>query len=118
MWFPLRRNPHDVVAAGLQVLYSEHVPQGQEWRIERLAYEGDTATSSGETRARVYIDGHGYNHYLHEQDGPTADALYVITEPFTLAAGERAALEWDEAQADTRLRMYLTGHFRFVDKDD
>ncbi len=107
---------NDFASAGLQTLFSRYVPAGQVWHIERVTFEGDKATSSGETRARLYITERGQTVYLHEQDGPTAKALYEITEPFTMIEGERLALEWDQGQATTRLKMGIIGSIEFVER--
>lgn len=115
--YPFRDHKRQTFAdAGLATLYSERVPEGQIWRIERWAYEADKATSGGNTRARVYVDGHGAKMYASEQDAPAADTLYWNDEPITLWPGERLALEWDQAQAATVVQMYLHGVARLVDE--
>ncbi len=97
-------------AAGLATLRSNQVEPDTIWRIERLSFEGDTVTSSGNTRARVYIDGHGYKLHIAEQRAPGADVLYWIPNAFSVLPGERVALEWDQAQADTVLEMHMIGY--------
>ncbi len=102
--------------AALATLYSNEVPPGQIWHIERWAYEGDKITSGGNTRARMYVDGHGAKMYVDEQDAPAADTLYKGVDPLTLWPGERLALEWDQAQAATILQMYLHGVARLEEE--
>ena len=98
-------------SAGLVTLQSEPVPDDQIWCIQRAAWEIDKATSGGNTRCRRYIDGHGYKHYLSEEDAPTANALYWDADPVWLTPGEMMSLDIDEAQADTVALMSLTGYF-------
>ena len=98
-------------AAGLATLYSDFIPEGQLWCIQRLVVEGNLATSGGNTRCRVLIDGHGYKHHLAEQDAPSADTLYWIQDPFWLVPRERIAIEWDQAQANTTLEAFGTGYW-------
>lgn len=105
----------DFASAGLQTLFTRYVPGGQTWHVQRVTYEGDKTTSGGSTRARLYITGRGQTVYLDEQDAPAANTLYKLPEPFTLLTGERLALEWDEGQATTRLKMALIGSIDVMD---
>jgi len=90
------------------------VPEGQTWHITRLAFEGNLATSGGNTRARYYIDGHGDKLYLGEQNNPVANVLYWDPDPIDLVQGEFLVLEWDQAQASTTLNLYLIGTVEFT----
>jgi len=103
-----------IADAGLASLPSNKVPEGQTWHITRLAFEGSSVTSGGNTRARYYIDGHGDKLYLGEQDAPAADTLYKDPDPIDLLPGESLVLEWDQAQASTTLQMQLTGEIIFT----
>lgn len=98
-------------SAELQTLYSRRVAQDKIHCIQQIAWEIDKTTSGGNTRVRLFIAGHGYNHYLEEQDGPTASQLYTYTEPVWLIPGERLAIEIDQGQADTTAEMHLTGYW-------
>ena len=100
-----------VSAAGLATIQSEVVPHDQVWCIQRLTIEGSLVPSGGNTRCRLYIDGHGYKHYLSEQDAPVAGALYWYDDPVWLIPGERIAVDWDQAQADTTLELIATGYW-------
>lgn len=99
-------------SAGLASLYSDIVPPGQLWCIQLLSVEGDLTTSGGNTRCRVYIDGHGYKHYVSEQDGPSASTLYWRAEPFWMVPGERLVAEWDQAQINTTVEMLAMGYWK------
>lgn len=98
-------------SAGLQTLYSDYVEQGKIYCVQQVAWEIDKATFGGNTRARLYIDGHGYEHNIEEQDAPAADTLYTFQEPLWLIPGERLAIDIDQAQADTTAEMCLTGYW-------
>lgn len=98
-------------SAALQMLLSDRVPPDQIWCLQQIAWEIDKATSGGNTRCRLYIDGHGYKHNLAEQDGPTANALYTYTKIVHLGPGERLALDIDQAQASTTAELCGTGYW-------
>ncbi|GAI46494.1 unnamed protein product [marine sediment metagenome] len=99
------------VAAALQTLLSEFVESGKIYCIQQAAWEIDTATALGNTRCRLYIEGHGYKHYLAEQDDPTAGKLYWYKEPVWLVPRERLALEIDHAAVNTTAEMHMTGYW-------
>lgn len=99
-------------AAGLATLYSDTVPADEIWCIQWLAFEGNLATSGGNTRARYYADRFGVKTYLGEQSPPAADKLYWDTDGIYLHPGERLALEWDQAQNATTLKMWLRGYVK------
>ena len=105
------RAKEEFSTAGLQTLKSERVDPEKIYRVEQVTWEIDKTTSGGNTRVRLFIDGHGYNHYLEEQDGPTANQLYTYSEPFSLIPGESLAIEIDQGQADTTAEMHLTGYW-------
>lgn len=98
-------------SAGLRTLYSERVEPGKMWCVDHTAWEIDKATSGGNTRCRLYIDGHGYKHNIEEQDAPAADTLYTYADPIWLIPGERLALDIDQAQASTTAEMVMTGYW-------
>lgn len=99
-----------IASAGLATLYSATVPPDEVWCIQRFSFEGNLATASGNTRARYYADRSGARTPLGEQDAPVADTLYWDKDPFWLRPGERLALEWDQAQASTTLKMWIRGY--------
>lgn len=98
-------------SAALQTLYSDLVEPGKIYCIQQVAWEIDLATSGGNTRVRLYIEGHGYKHNIEEQDAPTANELYTYTDPIWLIPGERLAIDLDQAQANTTAEMCLTGYW-------
>ena len=101
-------------SAELQTLYTENVEQGKIYCLEQIAWEIDKATSGGNTRCRLYIDGHGYKHNLDEQLTPVADWLYTHFEKPYLTPGERLALDIDQGQASTTAELNATGYWEAV----
>ena len=101
-------------SAGLQTLYSEYVDSAAIYCIQQVAWEIDKVTSGGNTRVRLYIDGHGYKHNLEEQDAPAASELYTYDDPIWLTPGERLAIDIDQGQASTTAEMCLTGYWTGV----
>lgn len=98
-------------SAGLVSVYTELVKPGKIYCVQQLAWTVDKTMSGGNTRVRLYIDGHGYNHLLEEQDAPVADTIYSYSEPVWLVPGERLGLELDQAQATTTVEIILTGYW-------
>ena len=98
-------------SAGLATVYSSIVPPDQLWCIQLLSVEGNLTTSGGNTRCRVHINGHGYKHYIAEQDAPALSTLYWRAESFWMIPGERIAAEWDEAQAATTVELLAMGYW-------
>jgi len=97
--------------AALKTLYSERVEHDKLYCIQQVAWEIDKTTSSGNTRVRLFIAGHGYRHNIEEQDAPAANTLYTYNDPIWLIPGERLAIDIDYAQDDTTAEMCLTGYW-------
>lgn len=108
----LRERPRELFAGGkLETLYSEHITDDKIYCFQQVAWEINKATVGGNTRVRLFIAGHGYNHYLEEQDAPVAGKLYTYSEPVWLIPRERLAIEIDNADATTTAEMHLTGYW-------
>jgi len=98
-------------SAALQTLYSRYVASDKIYCVQQVAWEIDKETSGGNSRVRLFIAGHGYNHYLEEQAAPGPNTLYTYSEPVWIVPGERLAIESDHGQADTTAEMHLTGYW-------
>lgn len=98
-------------AAGLVTLETDPTPDNMTYCLQRVAWEISQATSGGNTRARTYIKGHGYKHFLADQDAPVANTLYWDADPVWLVPGESLALDIDEAQASTLAKLDATGYW-------
>ena len=108
----LRLRARKVFNSGaIRTLLSEFVESGKIYCIQQVAWEISLATALGNTRCRLYIQGHGYKHYLAEQDAPTAAKLYWYKEPVWLIPRERLALDIDQPQDSTTAEMDITGYW-------
>lgn len=99
-----------IASAGLDSLRSERVPYDVIWCVQNTAWEISKATSGGNTRCRLYIEGPGWKHYIEEQQSPAADNLYTYSYPIWLHPLERLCVEIDQAQASTIAKLYMTGY--------
>ena len=95
----------------LTTLLSEYVESGKIYCIQQVAWEIDAVLSGGNTRARLYIEGHGYKHFIEEQQNPAADNLYTYDDPIWLIPRERLAIEFDHAANNATAEMDLTGYW-------
>lgn len=112
MKYPLRERVSQVTgSAALVDVFAEPVEPDKIYCIQQLAWTVDKAMSGGNTRVRLYIAGHGYKHYIEEQDAPTADVLYTYAEPLWLLPGKKLALELDQAQATTAVEIFINGYW-------
>ncbi|KKN29000.1 hypothetical protein LCGC14_0848660 [marine sediment metagenome] len=101
-------------SAALFTLYSNRVESGRAECFQQLAWEIDKVTSGGNTRVRLYIEGHGYKHFIEEQDIPAASTLYTYSKPLYLYESERLALEIDQAQTATAVKLFGTGYWQSI----
>jgi len=102
-------------SAALDTVKSVRVERGEIWVVEHIAWEIDKATSGGNTRCRLYIEGHGYKHDIAEQDAPAADTLYTWSKDEHLFPGERLCLDVDQAQASTTVNLEISGYKEFIE---
>ena len=99
-----------IASAGVATVYGDHVKPGWLHCIEHISWEINLATSSGNTRCRLFIDRGGARDYLEEQAAPAANNLYTYNEKQWLGEGERVGLEIDQAQASTTLKGLIRGY--------
>ena len=83
------------------------VQPGRRYHIGRFAVEAETTAPTGDIR--VFADGHGYPHYLLEQDLPAVDTLYWENEPTFLTEGESLTARFTGAAANDVLQLYVEG---------
>lgn len=105
------RSKITAAADELTTLYSEYVDYHKIYCIQQVAWEIDAALSNGNSRARLFIEGHGYKHFIEEQASPAANNLYTYSDPIWLIPRERLAVEFDEAAEDAIAEMLLTGYW-------
>ena len=81
--------------------------ENRRYHITRLAVEDET--TGPDTDIRVYVKGHGYTHWLLEQDSPAAATLYWDTDGTFLVMGESLVARFTGADASDVLQMYVEG---------
>lgn len=102
--------PRRVSSAGLFDLESILVPPGSTWCCRWISIESSLAMSGGNNRFRVYIkDQDGREYTLLEQGNPSANTLYWSDAVFYVSALEKIVCEFDEAQADSAVKMVIRG---------
>ena len=77
------------------------------YHVSRFAVEDEDSTPTGDIR--VSVDGHGYRHFLTEQDIPAAATLYWENEPTHLSEGESLTVRFTGATNNDSLQLYLEG---------
>ncbi len=75
--------------------------------VTRLGVEDETNAPS--TDIRVYVKGHGYEHWLMEENSPAAGVLYWDAEETFLMTGEALVARFTGATASDVLRLYVEG---------
>lgn len=84
-------------------------PDAEIYHIMRFAVEDETSSPSGDIR--VYVKGHGYEHWIMDQESPSAGVLYWERWPTFLFSGESLVARFNGATASDRLVMYLEGWY-------
>ena len=83
------------------------VPPGEIWCLQGIAYENETAAKG---TFRRYIEGHGYNHYIAELQGPGAAELIYTNDIVYLLPGERLVVRQASCAAGNVLALYAHGY--------
>ncbi len=105
-WFRTRRSIRSAGGSYDDVSFGAIEP-GRHYTIERLAVEDEDSAPSGDIR--VFVAGHGYNHYLIEQNSPAAATLYWANEPIHLFEGETLTVRFTGCASGDDLQMYIEG---------
>ena len=77
------------------------------YHISRFAAEDETSAPS--TDIRCYVKGHGYEHWLNEENSPAAGVLYWDPDGTFLTMGESLVARFTGATAADRLRLFVEG---------
>lgn len=85
------------------------VAAGRTYVIQRLAVEDEDSAPTGDIR--IYVDGHGYNHYELEQDSPQAATLYWSERDIVLTESETLVARITGCTSGDNLHMYLAGYW-------
>lgn len=105
---PVRLRHHAKAVGGTyDCVKTDEVPAGEIWALEVIAYENETGARG---TFRRYIEGHGYNHYLSELQGPGAAELIFSEKVVYLIPGERLTIRQATCTANDVLSLYCTGY--------
>jgi hypothetical protein len=114
---PLRDRKAELIAsAGVARVRLERTEPDKLVCYQRISWEIDKATSGGNTRCRLVIEGRGYDLPIAEQSVPTAGVLYWYEESVWLVPGEKICLIVDQAQASTNADLHGIGYWRERDE--
>ena len=79
---------------------------GEMWEVAYLAFLDVT---SAPTSIDVYLEGHGYNHYIAQQKPTTANYIYFLDRPFKVYEGETLVVEFVGGGAADALEAWASG---------
>lgn len=105
-WFRARRKATAAGGTYDEVEYSPLLDR-EFLQITRIAVEDETSDPSGQIR--IYVAGHGYEHWIGGEASPGSATLYWVTWPTYLVAGEKVVARFYGATASDNLVMYLEG---------
>ena len=108
---PIRIRKHETYASGTYAyVKSDIVPPGEIWCLQNIAYENETEARG---TFRRYIEGHGYNHYVSELQGPGKAELIFTSDIIYLLPGERLTIRQASPVASDVLSLYAHGYKTF-----
>ncbi len=115
---PIRIREHASATGGTyDYVKSGIVPPGQIWCLQNIAYENETGARG---TFRRYIEGHSYNHYVAEIQGPGAAELIHTSDIIYLVPGERLTVRQATCSAADVLSLYAHGYMlksEFIDEE-
>ncbi len=85
---------------------SDPVPPDQIWYVRSHSFENE---SGDRGMARGFVEGHGYDHWLWEQESPAADTLYWSEENLILSEGERLVVRQASCTSGDRIQLLING---------
>lgn len=77
------------------------------YHIARFGVEDETTAPS--TDVRCYVKGHGYEHWLNEENSPAAGVLYWDVDGTFLVMGESLVARFTGADPADVLELYVEG---------
>lgn len=86
------------------------------YHITRFAVEDETHDLTGD--CRVYVKGHGYEHWLNEENTVTAGVLYWDVDGTFLVMGESLVARFTGATASDVLELYVEGYWEELRSED
>ena len=104
-WFRARRQKVAVGGAFDEVVYDPLLEKDY-IQFTRICVE---AKGSNPDKIRVYVQGHGYEHWVGEEVEPSHSTLYWIEWPTYLVPGEQLVARFYGMDATNELEMILEG---------
>lgn len=104
------------VSTSYEYVQTEIVPPGEIWCLQGYQFENETGARG---TIRLYIEGHGYNHYMHEQTSPSSGTLYPVDRILYLTPGERLTLRQASNVAGDVIALYSQGykvHSKYIEE--
>lgn len=106
-WRQIRIRERVLATSGsLDYVKTKPVPAGKTWRLHDICYENETGARG---TFRLYIEGHGYNHYVSELQGPGLAELIVHPGIIYVSGGERLVLRQATCTINDALALYALG---------
>jgi len=104
-WFRHRINGIAAGNAYDELVYRHHLEQ-YFLQITRISLEEE---SNAPDSMRLYVKGHGYEHWVGEEKSPSAGTLYWIDWPTYLVEGETLVARFYNTTAGNKLHMLIEG---------
>lgn len=105
---PVRIRGRAVATGGTyDYVKSDIVPPGEIWCLQNISYENETGARG---TFRRYIEGHGYDHFLAEVQGPGSAELITSSDEEFLLPGERLVIRQTSCTVSDALALYATGY--------
>lgn len=113
--YALRLRYRAVASDGtLDYVKSERVKPGERWLIRSHSFENETGARG---TIRGFVESHGYNHYLWEQENPAAATLYWSEEDMVLTEGERLCVSQATCTSGDELQLLINGYLEYEAED-
>lgn len=104
-WFRARRTLVALGGAYDEVVYDPLLEKDY-IQLTRISVE---EKGSGPDSIRIYVGGHGYEHWVAEEPSCSGDTLYWVEWPTYLVPGERLVARFYTATVDNVLELLVEG---------
>lgn len=101
-----RAGPETGDASTRYALKFRRLEPGENWKVHYLAFRDNT---SGPTSIDIYLDGHGYNHYLAQKQPAVNGYIYFLDVPFRVSEGETLVVEFVGGGSSDVVEAWATG---------
>jgi len=87
-------------------LFSKRIESGWEVTIEHIGFYAEVGATR---KCNIYIEGHGYKHFLGYHNVENGVSERADLRPITIDDYERLAFEFDSLSAGEIIEVFLTG---------